>query len=67
MEFSFHPGMLLGAIAAVLSLISFTQKSMLPLRAFAIGSNVFFIAYGYVETLWPALILHIDDHLPHRR
>jgi len=58
MEFSFHPGILLGAIAAALSLVSFMQKSMLPLRAFAIGSNVFFIAYGYVESLWPALVLH---------
>ncbi len=58
MAFSFHPGILLGAIAAVLSLISFMQKSMLPLRAFAIGSNVFFVIYGYVESIWPALILH---------
>ena len=58
MEFSFHPGILLGAIAAALSLASFMQKSMLPLRAFAIASNVFFIGYGYVESLWPALILH---------
>jgi hypothetical protein len=58
MELSFHPGIVLGAIAATLSLISFTMKSMLPLRAFAIASNVFFIAYGYLDSLWPALILH---------
>jgi CRP/FNR family cyclic AMP-dependent transcriptional regulator len=58
MEFSFHPGMVLGAIAAVLSLASFMQKSMMPLRALAMASNVFFIVYGYVESIWPALILH---------
>jgi len=58
MEFSFHPGLVFGVIAALLSLASFMQKSMLPLRAFAIASNVFFIAYGYLDSLWPALILH---------
>ncbi len=58
MELPFHPGIVLGAIAATLSLISFMQKSMLPLRAFAIASNVLFIIYGYVEAIWPALILH---------
>lgn len=58
MELPFHPGIVLGAVAATLSLISFMQKSMLPLRGFAIASNVFFIAYGYFDSLWPALILH---------
>ncbi len=58
MELPFHPGIVLGAVAATLSLISFMQKSMLPLRAFAIGSNVFFVIYGYTESIWPALILH---------
>lgn len=58
MELPFHPGIVLGVVAATLSLISFMQKSMLPLRGFAIASNVFFIAYGYLDSLWPALILH---------
>lgn len=58
MELPFHPGIVLGVVAATLSLISFMQKSMLPLRGFAIASNVFFIAYGYFDSLWPALILH---------
>ncbi len=49
MELPIHPGIVLGTIAATLSLISFMQKSMLPLRGFAIASNVFFITYGYID------------------
>lgn len=59
MEFSSHPAILLGVIAAVLSLVSFMQKSMLPLRRFAIASNVFFIVYGFLMSIWPAFFLHI--------
>jgi CRP/FNR family cyclic AMP-dependent transcriptional regulator len=59
MEFTFHPAILLGVVAALLSLVSFMQKSMLPLRAFAIASNVFFIAYGFLLSIWPAFFLHI--------
>jgi CRP/FNR family cyclic AMP-dependent transcriptional regulator len=58
MEFSFNLGILLGATASTLTLASFSMKSMLPLRAFALASNLFFIAYGYVDSLWPVLILH---------
>jgi CRP/FNR family cyclic AMP-dependent transcriptional regulator len=58
MEFSFNLDILLGATASTLTLVSFSMKSMLPLRAFALASNVFFIAYGYVDLLWPVLILH---------
>jgi len=58
MGITFDPGMVLGLIAAILSLSSFMQKRMFPLRAIAIFSNVFFIAYGYVDHLLPALFLH---------
>lgn len=58
MEFSFNPGILLGATASTLTLLTFSMKTMLPLRAFALASNVFFIAYGYLDLLWPVLILH---------
>lgn len=58
MELSFHPGMVLGATAATLTLVSFSMKSMLPLRAFALASNFFFIAYSYLDSLWSVLILH---------
>jgi CRP/FNR family transcriptional regulator, cyclic AMP receptor protein len=58
MAFSFDLGILLGATASTLTLVSFSMKSMLPLRAFALASNLFFIAYGYVDLLWPVLVLH---------
>lgn len=51
-------GLALGLIAALLSFTSFMMKSMLPLRSIALASNVFFIAYGYLEWLLPAMVLH---------
>ncbi|MCK9685426.1 Crp/Fnr family transcriptional regulator [Scleromatobacter humisilvae] len=45
-------------IAAAFSLVSFTRRGMLPLRAFAIGSNVFFVAYAVMDAVWPVAILH---------
>jgi CRP/FNR family cyclic AMP-dependent transcriptional regulator len=51
-------GTVLGAIGTVLLLASFLVKSMLRLRALALASNVFFIAWGYVEWVWPTLMLN---------
>lgn len=51
-------GTMLGLLAASLYFTSYTMKSMLPLRALAIASNVFFIAYGYVHASLPELVLH---------
>ncbi len=51
-------GTALGLIAAALYFTSYSMKSMLPLRALAIASNVFFIAYGYVHSSLPELVLH---------
>ncbi len=59
MEFSYHPGMVLGAIAATFSLVSFVQKRMVPLRGFAMASNAFYIAYCYMGASWPDLILQL--------
>lgn len=53
-----HFGVMLGFAAAGFSLVSFTMKRMLPLRALAMVSNVFFLAYGYVEWQLPPLVLH---------
>ena len=58
MELAFHPGFWLGATASTLTLVSFSMKSMLPLRLFALASNFFFIAYGYLDSLLPVLVLH---------
>jgi hypothetical protein len=48
----------LGVIGTVLLCASFLVKSMLNLRALALASNVFFIAWGYVEWVWPTLALN---------
>lgn len=49
----------LGFAASLAVLASFLMRTMLPLRAVAIGSNVLFIAYGYCAHLPPVLCLHI--------
>jgi len=51
-------GTVLGVVAAALYLTSYSMKSMLPLRALAIASNIFFIAYGIVQSALPELVLH---------
>lgn len=48
----------LGVIGTVLLCASFLVKSMLRLRALALASNVFFIAWAYVEWVWPTLALN---------
>jgi CRP/FNR family transcriptional regulator, cyclic AMP receptor protein len=51
-------GTALGLLAAGLYFASYVMKSMLPLRALALSSNVFFIAYGFVHSSLPKLLLH---------
>jgi len=48
-----------GYIASILVASTFYMKTMLPLRIFAIGSNVAFMTYGYFGHLYPVLILHL--------
>jgi len=48
-----------GYAASVLVASTFYMKTMLPLRIFAIASNVGFITYGYFGHLYPVLILHL--------
>jgi len=50
---------LLGYIAAALVFVTFWMKTMVPLRILGIGSNIFFIAYGYLAAAYPPLLLHI--------
>ena len=52
------PATVLGAIGTALLLASFLVKSMLRLRALALASNVFFIAWAYFEWVWPTLLLN---------
>lgn len=51
-------GTALGLLAAALYFTSYVVKSMMPLRAIALASNVFFIAYGYFHVSLPELLLH---------
>ena len=51
-------GTVLGLLAAALYFTSYVVKSMMPLRALALASNVFFIAYGYFHVSLPELVLH---------
>src|SRR6516165_2002154 len=37
----------------------FVQKTMLPLRSIALGSNLAFISYGALLHLYPVLMLHV--------
>lgn len=47
-----------GYLASALVLATFCMKTMIPLRAAAICSNVVFIVYGFYEELYPVLALH---------
>ena len=48
----------LGYVAAGLVFATFCAQRMALLRVLAIASNVAFIGYGFLEGLWPILILH---------
>lgn len=50
---------LAGYLASFLVAYTFYMKTMLPLRCFAIASNVAFIVYGFFNELYPVLFLHL--------
>lgn len=49
---------LIGWLAAGLTLLTFSMRTMIPLRMVAIASNVAFIAYSALAEIYPALALH---------
>lgn len=49
---------LLGYAASAAVLATFCMSTMIPLRVLALVSNVLFMAYGYVDHLYPVFILH---------
>lgn len=51
-------GYICGFIGALLTLISYLMKSMMPLRIVALGGNAFLVAYGYFEAALPTLMLY---------
>lgn len=52
-------GVILGLVGALLSIVAYTMKSMLPLRAVALASNVCFLVYGIIEAQLPSILLNL--------
>ena len=48
----------LGYAASSAVLATFCMSTMIRLRILALGSNVLFVAYGYVDHLYPVFMLH---------
>ena len=48
----------IGWVAAALTLLAFSMRTMLPLRLSAVGANLFFILYGWQAGLTPVFVLH---------
>lgn len=49
----------LGFAASFLTLVAFAQHRMFPMRAAAIGANLFFLGYGLLGGFYPVLVLHL--------
>jgi hypothetical protein len=49
----------LGYAASGLTLATFAQRAMLPMRILAIGANLCFIGYGAMGLFMPVLTLHL--------
>jgi hypothetical protein len=50
---------LLGYVASCAVLATFLMRSMVPLRLIAILSNVLFLAFGYMQHIYPVFLLHM--------
>ena len=49
----------MGFVASGLTLATFAQRSMLPMRVIAIAANICFIAYGAGGAYLPVFLLHV--------
>ncbi len=49
----------IAAIAVLANVAGYLMKTMIPLRVIAMTTNVLFIAYSALATVYPTLILHI--------
>ena len=47
-----------GYIGAILTIATYSMRTMIPLRAVGICANCLFIAYGYFGPAYPQLLLH---------
>lgn len=49
----------LGFMAALLTLATFVQTAMVPMRVSAIGANMCFVGFGALADCYPVLALHV--------
>ncbi len=49
----------LGYAAAAFVFATFSVKTMVPLRAIAVVSNILFLTYGYLHPAYPVFVLHL--------
>jgi len=49
----------IGWLAAALTLLTFSMRSMMALRIAAMAANICFIAYGTLSHLYPVVTLHM--------
>lgn len=49
----------LGYLGALLTLGTYSMKTMIPLRIVGLFANCIFIVYGYVAMAYPQLLLHV--------
>lgn len=49
---------IVGYIAAILTIATYSMRTMIPLRIVGICANCLFIAYGYFAPVYPQLLLH---------
>jgi cyclic nucleotide-binding protein len=47
-----------GYLGGILIVLSFFKTTMIPLRAIGAISNLCFVAYGYLDALYPMMMLH---------
>ena len=45
--------------AALMTLATFAQKRMVPMRSTALAANVLFISYGALGAFYPVPVLHL--------
>ena len=50
---------ILGYLAGVATLTTYSMKTMIPLRISGIAANVLFIGFGWLGAIYPTLVLHI--------
>jgi hypothetical protein len=51
-------GDLAGYLGGIFIVLSFFRTTMIPLRAMGAMSNLCFVAYGYLDTVYPMMMLH---------